>query len=162
MRRKDREIKDMAEILEIVMAQTVCTIAIQDEPCPCLVPMNYGAQMEDGRLILYFHGAKEGRKMELLKKGPQPASFSILGEHQVHVNKENPGKSSASFESVCGWGQAELVYGEERKRGLAVLMNHIGRPVGETFTAEELTGPSCDAAQVWKIVAAEITGKRHE
>lgn len=161
MRRKDREMKDMTEILAVVKAENVCTVAIQDEPCPYLVPMNYGAVMEDEKLVFYFHGAKAGRKAELLKQSPQ-ASFSILGDYKVHMNRENPGKSTTSFESVCGSGRAELVSGEERKKGLTVLMNHLAGPAGTVFTGDEFTGPSCDAAMVWKITVDQIAGKRHE
>ncbi len=60
MRRKDRELKDMADIVSIAKRETVCTVAFHDEPCPYLIPLNYGAEVEDGKLILYFHGAKEG------------------------------------------------------------------------------------------------------
>lgn len=161
MRRKDREMKDMAEILAVVTAENVCSVAIQDEPCPYLVPMNYGAEVEDGKLVLYFHGAKEGRKAELLKKMPQ-ASFMILGKHQVRVDEENPGRSTTSFESVCGFGRAEILAGDERKKGLVVLMNHLGRPSGASFSEADFSGPSCDAAMVWRIVAEEVAGKRHE
>mgnify|MGYP000039861671 CR=1 FL=1 len=59
MRRKDRELKDMADIVSIAKRETVCTVAFHDEPCPYLIPLNYGAEVEDGKLILYFHGAKE-------------------------------------------------------------------------------------------------------
>ena len=161
MRRKDREIKDMAEILAVVMAENVCSVAIEDQPCPYLVPMNYGAEVEDGRLVLYFHGAKGGRKAELLEKSPR-ASFVILGEHQVHINREVPGKSTTSFESICGSGRTEVLSGEERGRGLAILMNHLGRPSGASFSEVDFSGPSCEAAKVWRIVTDEVTGKRHE
>ena len=161
MRRKDREMKDMAEILAVVTAENVCSVAILDEPCPYLVPMNYGAEMEDGRLALYFHGAKAGRRAELLKGQPK-VSFTILGAHELRMDAENPGKSTTGFESVCGFGQAEVLFGEERKKGLAVLMNHLGRPSGASFSSEDFSGPSCDNALVWRIVTEEVTGKRHE
>ena len=54
MRRKDRELKDMADIVSIAKRETVCTVAFHDEPCPYLIPLNYGAEVEDGKLILYF------------------------------------------------------------------------------------------------------------
>ena len=43
MRRKDRELKDMADIVSIAKRETVCTVAFHDEPCPYLIPLNYGA-----------------------------------------------------------------------------------------------------------------------
>ena len=55
MRRSDREITDMDRIMEIVRRQGVCCVAFQNTPCPYLIPMNYGAALENGRLTLYFH-----------------------------------------------------------------------------------------------------------
>ena len=49
MRRKDRELKDMADIVSIAKRETVCTVAFHDEPCPYLIPLNYGAEVEDGK-----------------------------------------------------------------------------------------------------------------
>ena len=59
MRRSDRELKDMADIVAIAKRETVCTVAFHDESCPYLIPLNYGAEVEEGKLVLYFHGAKE-------------------------------------------------------------------------------------------------------
>ena len=64
MRRKDRELKDMADIVSIAKRETVCTVAFHDESCPYLIPLNYGAEVEEGKLVLYFHAAKEGWTME--------------------------------------------------------------------------------------------------
>lgn len=160
MRRSDRELKDRNEILEIVMGQNVCTAAFQDTPYPYLVPMNYGAAMEGEQLVLYFHGAKEGKKMELLNANPN-VSFSILGDHAAIVNQENPAKSTTRFESVCGSGRAELVQGKERAYGFMVLMNHLGKVEEIRFEESDFTGPAYGAAAVWKVTVETITGKRH-
>ena len=38
MRRSDRELKDMADIVAIAKRETVCTVAFHDESCPYLIP----------------------------------------------------------------------------------------------------------------------------
>ena len=45
MRRKDRELKDMADIVSIAKRENVCTVAFHDESCPYLIPLNYGAEV---------------------------------------------------------------------------------------------------------------------
>ncbi|MCI9135355.1 MAG: pyridoxamine 5'-phosphate oxidase family protein, partial [Lachnospiraceae bacterium] len=40
MRRKDREITDFQEILEIIRKCDVCRIALNDEEFPYMVPLN--------------------------------------------------------------------------------------------------------------------------
>ncbi len=161
MRRKDRELTDMAEIFEIVKRETVCTVAFCDEPFPYLVPLNYGARMEDGKLVLYFHGAAQGTKLELLKKNPH-VSFSIYGGNKMKLVKEHACKSSTSFESVCGSGNAKIIGEPEKKReGLAVIMNHIGAPEGISYDKAAFSEQETQAVAVWKITVDTVTGKRH-
>lgn len=161
MRRKDRELKDMAVIMEIVERETVCTVAFHDEPCPYLIPMNYGAAMEEGKLILYFHGAAEGTKLSRIRENPR-VSFCMYGENVLRLDGENACASTTSFESVCGFGLAEIVAPEERKKGLAVLMNHLGRKEGKTYSEASFPDAAVAPTVVWKITVDTITGKRHE
>ena len=78
MRRSDRELKDMADIVAIAKRETVCTVAFHDESCPYLIPLNYGAEVEEGKLVLYFHGAKGRRSIR---------SERILRFHIVFTGK---------------------------------------------------------------------------
>ena len=89
MRRKDRELKDMADIVSIAKRETVCTVAFHDEPCPYLIPLNYGAEVEDGKLILYFHGAKEGTKLDRIRENPN-VSYCIYGANVLTINLIQP------------------------------------------------------------------------
>ena len=68
MRRSDREIKDFDEIIKVINKCDVCRLAINDGDYPYIVPMNFGLNIEDGKVVLYFHCASEGKKLELLKK----------------------------------------------------------------------------------------------
>ena len=161
MRRKDREIRDMDQIMEILSREAVCSVAFHDEPCPYLIPMNYGAVMENGILTLYFHGASEGTKLELLKRNPQ-VSFSVVSGAEVRVDCEEACRSSCGFESVCGSGRAEIAGPEEKKKGLTALMNQIGRPYGKTFDEQAFPDAAVCGITVWKITVDRVTGKRHE
>lgn len=61
MRQKNREIKDINKIAEVIDACEVCRIAINDEEYPYIVPLNFGYEMKDN-IILYFHSALEGQE----------------------------------------------------------------------------------------------------
>lgn len=173
MRRSDREITDMDRIMEIVRRQSVCCVAFQDAPCPYLIPMNYGADLENGRLVLYFHGAAAGTKLDRLKADPH-VSFTIVGGSRVLLNLGEACKSTAGFDSVCGTGAAEIVPEEEKRKGLAVLMNHAaeceslaagnGAAGRETppFSETSFSDQAVDAVTVWRIKAAAVTGKHHD
>ena len=69
MRRKNRQVTDWKEIKEIVGRCKVARLGMNDDGKVYVVPMNYGCETEDGgRLTFYFHCAREGRKMDVLKK----------------------------------------------------------------------------------------------
>ena len=50
MRRKDREITNFNEMIEIIKKCDSCVLALNDEGFPYLVPMNFGMDIEDGQL----------------------------------------------------------------------------------------------------------------
>ena len=95
MRRSDRELKDMADIVAIAKRETVCTVAFHDESCPYLIPLNYGAEVEEGKLVLYFHGAKEGTKIDKIRENPQ-VSYCIYGKNSLK-------RASAETELHISW-----------------------------------------------------------
>lgn len=161
MRRKDREIRDMEEIMKVIKQESICCVAFHDEPCPYLIPLNYGARMEDGMPVLYFHGAKEGTKLDLIRKNPR-VSYTIYGDYDLRLYKDEPCRSSAGFVSVCGSGHAELVGEEELRKGLSILMNHMGGETCGDFREDSFPEAACASVQVWKIVTDTVTGKRHE
>lgn len=119
MRKADREIKDPGELEDVIRRAEVCRLAMVDDGEPYIVPLNFGYR--DGSL--YFHCAREGRKLDILRKNPK-VCFEL--ETDVHLVKgEKACQWSTSFESVIGWGTATFVLDEkEVKEGLEVLMSH--------------------------------------
>ena len=61
MRRKDREITDFNEMLEIMKKCDVCRIALNDEEFPYIVPLNFGLDIQEDKVLLYFHSAMKGK-----------------------------------------------------------------------------------------------------
>ena len=91
MRRSDREIKDRAELLDVISRCDVCRLALNDEEgYPYILPLNFGEKDVDGQLTLYFHGAMEGKKYELMEKDPR-ASFEMDCSHELFMNDEKMG-----------------------------------------------------------------------
>ena len=45
-----------------------CRVAMFDETFPYIIPLNFGTDLEDNQLYLYFHGAKIGKKIDLMKQ----------------------------------------------------------------------------------------------
>ena len=62
MRRNDREVTDINEIMEIIADCDVCRLALNDDEYPYIIPLNFGAELVDGKVTLYFHSALKGKK----------------------------------------------------------------------------------------------------
>lgn len=113
MRRKEKEITNQEEIFQIAQQSRVCRVAFNDDKYPYIVPLCYGLDHKDGKISLYFHVAKHGKKLDVLKKNPYVA-FEI--EKDVSIFR---GKSvcdySMFFESVCGVGTMRIIEDDDEK-----------------------------------------------
>ena len=68
MRRNDREITDLNEILSIINSCKVIHLAMIDAGEPYLLPLNFGYACENGAFSFFCHSAREGRKLDILRK----------------------------------------------------------------------------------------------
>jgi len=122
MRRKEREITDIAEIGSIISRCDVCRIALSDNNIPYIVTMNFG--YAGGSLNkLYFHCAREGKKLEIIRKN-NVVCFQFDTDHKLEKG-ENACDFGMGYRSVVGWGRIEIITEEEEKmRGLDCIMSH--------------------------------------
>lgn len=153
MRRKDREIKDLEEILEIVRKCDVCRLAFFNERFPYIIPMNFGTARKDGQLRLYFHGATAGTKLELIKQNPN-AGFEMDCSHNLILG-ETACNSTMEYESVCGNGVMRILPAQEKAEALTILMKQYESGKRYEFSDNELM-----AVEVFELTVNEITGKR--
>ncbi|MDD6255815.1 MAG: pyridoxamine 5'-phosphate oxidase family protein [Eubacteriales bacterium] len=154
MRRKDREINDLNEIVEkIIDKSDVIRIGLADGDYPYIVPLNYGYSFNNGELEFYVHGAKAGRKMDLIRKNPV-CSFEIDTAHKPVFIKDKK-YATMNFESAMGRGKIEIIDNEQEKiRMLDSLTERYEPPEGFVYNPK-----SVPVTEVMKIVVTEITGK---
>ena len=100
MRRTDREVKDKNEIVAIIDKCDSLSLSLMDGEYPYVIPMNFGYTYENDHLTLYFHGAKEGKKLSLIEKNPN-AAFTMSCNHELIMGKV-PCATTFKYESVCG------------------------------------------------------------
>lgn len=125
MRKKDREITDRQEMLDIMGRCDVCRLALNgSDGYPYLLPLSFGMEEENGTLYLYFHGAAEGTKYDLIARDCR-ASFEMDGAHRI-VTGPDACSWSMEYESVIGCGRLERLTPEEAPRALPALMAHYG------------------------------------
>lgn len=155
MRRKESEITNIDEKLAIINANKVCRIGLADDGMPYVVPLNYGWSFKDNELTLFFHGAKAGKKLDIIKKNNN-ACFEIDCDGAL-VEGKTACRYGYAFQSVIGFGKITVLDGaEEKKYALTELMCHqTGRRIDFDFEDNELNGVA-----VYKLTSGEFTGKR--
>ena len=134
MRRKDRQITDETAIRAILDKAQVLHLAMIDGDRPYVVPLHYGYSLIDGRLTLYLHSAKEGRKLDVLQKNGRVA-FGLETDVASISGGEVPCKYGAAYASVMGEGKAVFLTDPAKKAaGLQILMKI---QTGREFTITE-------------------------
>ena len=133
MRRMDRAVTLPQEIAAILQRCKVCRLAMVDAAGPYIVPMNFGYTLENGRLTLYFHSAREGRKIDALTAAPQVA-FEMDGAHEL-VGEEAPCSYGFRYESITGTGRAVFCQNADEK--IAALQAIMVHQTGRSFSFSE-------------------------
>lgn len=151
MRRKDREITDPQALQDILRRCDSCVIALNDDGSPYLFPVNFGFEDRDGQWILYFHGAGESKKHNLIRKDPR-ASFTMHCDHELFTDPIR-GMCTMRYRSVCGRGRIESVGDREKERALAAIMRQYDLP---DFKYDPDSVP---LTTVFRLVVEEMTGK---
>jgi nitroimidazol reductase NimA-like FMN-containing flavoprotein (pyridoxamine 5'-phosphate oxidase superfamily) len=154
MRRKDREIVNIEEKIEIINKCKVCRIGLSENNNPYIIPLNYGYSFENNILTLFFHSAKEGKKIDIIKNNK--ACFEIDCDTKL-IEGERACNYGYIFKSIIGFGEIIILENkEEKNKGLNKIMKHqTGREINYDFTDEELKN-----VLVYKMEVKEFTGKQ--
>jgi nitroimidazol reductase NimA-like FMN-containing flavoprotein (pyridoxamine 5'-phosphate oxidase superfamily) len=149
MRRNEREVRDEKQIRDIFEQGLICRLGLFDGHFPYIVPMSYGYR--NGRI--YFHCAREGRKVDILKSNDR-VCVEVDIDTRV-VRGETPCRWTAKYRSVIGFGRARIIDDEkEKKDGLDVIMAHYGGSGGE------YDEKSLRLTSVIEVVLENVTGKQ--
>ena len=153
MRRKDREVTDEAAICAILDKAQVLHLAMIDGARPYVVPLHYGYALENGRLTLYLHSAKEGRKLDILCRNDKVAF--VMETDVVPVSGGDlPCKYGAAYASVMGEGRATVLTDPaEKAAGMTVLMK---TQTGRDFP---ITEAMAESVAVIRVDAETYTAK---
>ncbi len=155
MRRKEREVTDAKKIVQIISSCECIRLGFNDDGQVYIVPLNYGYSVKDGTYVFYFHGAKEGRKIELIHKNPY-VGFEM--DTNVKINEADVAcKHSTHFKSIIGNGYVSIVEDfEEKKTGLLLIMKQNTGKEEWYFPETEL-----NSVCVFKMVVQRLSCKEH-
>lgn len=156
MRRKDREVTDPQKIRQMIERCHCCRLGLCDQGKAYIVPLSFGYEERDGRYFFYFHGAKEGRKLDLMRENPY-VGFELDTGYEL-TKGDSACQYGARFQSAIGEGKVTfLEKPEEKKEALQLLMKHY------TGCAEwEMPDKALEAVCVFQMEALEMTCKEHE
>ena len=148
MRKSDREITNSNVIDDIIRRCRVCRLGLSDDGQPYVVPMNFGY---DGH-ALYFHGALEGRKIDIIRKNSRVCfEFDILVDM---IKAEAACDWGTRYQSVIGFGTAEIISELEAKtEALGIIMAQYS---GRRYTFPE---PIVNETALIKVNIEKMTGK---
>jgi len=149
MRRNDKEIAEKPTIEAIIRKSLVCRLALSEETRPYVVPLCFGYQDN----TLYFHGAPEGRKMDMIREN-STVCFEFDTGTEI-VKGEEACNWGMRYQSVIGFGKAILVDDiEEKRKALGIIMSQYSG-TSSSFPEDVLAHTA-----VIKVEIESMTGKQ--
>ena len=160
MRLKKREVTDKKVLGEILEECDVVRIGAVDEEGMFIVPVNFGYDFDTGeettRLVLYFHGAAEGRKAEAFALNPDVA-VEMDCCHELITGNYTCSYSYA-YRSIMGNGTIRMLTKDDEKiHGLTRIMEHMAPGTDSRFLPEML-----ERTAVYQIDLDHFTGKERK
>ncbi|MGX7205832.1 pyridoxamine 5'-phosphate oxidase family protein [Enterococcus pingfangensis] len=157
MRRKKRQVTDLTAIKDFVEVSQIVRIAMNGEEYPYVVPVNFGYEWNEDKLILFVHGASEGEKINRIKNDPK-VSVEMDGNHQLIQGSMDAATYSYAYQSLIGFGQAEILADlADKRHALHRLMAHAAK--GQPF--DEIPEKMLNRTGVIKITLNSYTMKEN-
>ena len=155
MRRNDKEITAISDKLNIIRKCKVCRIGFSENNKPYIIPLNYGYDYENNTLTLFFHSAKEGRKIDIIKNN-NSACFEVDCDNQL-IEGEKACDYSYAYKSIIGFGKIIIIEdANEKIEALNKIMKHqTEMNINYNFSDEKLR-----KVIIYKLVVEEFTGKQ--
>ncbi len=155
MRRKDREVTDKVKIEELIEKCHCIRLGFYDKGEVYIVPLNYGYKFLDDTYTFYFHGAKEGRKAELIKTSPQ-VGFELDAGFELHPGDE-PAECSCAYQSIIGTGVTEMIDSvKDKTEALDLIMYHYSKRRPGQYPIEILK-----RTLIFKMTVDKLSCKEH-
>ncbi len=155
MRRGDREITDSAEIDRVILSCGCCRLGFSQPGGAYVVPLSFGYSHVHGERVFHFHGAPEGRKIDLMKADPL-AGFELDIGYEIVPAEEACGYT-ARYISVIGTGILRILKDRaEKARSLTRVMEHASGRADWMFLEQAL-----DSTAVFTLTVSEISCKAH-
>ncbi len=145
MRQKRREVTDPAIICAMLDRMEILYLGMNDGPAPYVVPLNFGYAF-DGDLVFYFHCAKEGHKLDCLKRDP---NVCVTAASFVSYVKASVKGHLHDYRSVIARGIARQIDPESEPEAFRAAMEQI--LVHNHRDAADADTPVMRHLQIWRV-----------
>lgn len=148
MRRKDKQINDIAVIDGILSSAVVCRLGLCENNRPYVVPLCFGYKDN----ALYFHCASKGKKLDILRKNNN-VCFEIDIDHEI-IKADQACEWGMKYKSIIGFGKAVFIEDAELKhKALDIIMRQFSE---KPF---EYPDNAIENIVVMKVEIESMTGK---
>lgn len=150
MRRHEKEVKDFNEIEKILKRADICRLGLCVDNKPYIVPMSFGYKNK----CLYFHSAKEGEKIEIMKINPN-ICFEI--DVDTKLTKNNKACNwGMKFISIIGFGTVRFINEKsEKKEALDIIMSQYSDETEFEYSNEQI-----EAVNVFEVKITDLSCKK--
>lgn len=150
MRRSERGIKEIGKLEAIIQRAQICRVGLSQKDNPYIVPVHFGYQDN----CLYFHCAREGKKIDILRDNPR-VCFEMDIDHEIIKAEASPCRWGAKYRSIIGFGTALVIEDPlEKSAAMNIIIGHYGGSPYD-FSAAEL-----EQVKIIKIKIDSMSGKQ--
>lgn len=154
MRRKDRAIKDINEIEDIISKCQVVRVSMCKDNIPYVVPLNYGYEFKGDQLILYCHCANKGKKLDILDENPNV--FIEIDNEKDIIKGDTPCEFDFEYFSIMSQGKVEFIHNiYDKVHGLNKIVQHYTSKYNNEFKNEAL-----NKVFLFKITCSNLSAKK--
>jgi nitroimidazol reductase NimA-like FMN-containing flavoprotein (pyridoxamine 5'-phosphate oxidase superfamily) len=152
IRRKEKEITDMSEMIQILETSQYITIAMCKDNEPYLVTLSHGYDRD--RHCIYFHCAKEGKKIDILQSNNVVWGQALLDRGYVqgacdHLYTTTQFKGTVTF----------IEDKEEKEHALGIMIRALDDNPEKLMT-EQITDKSVARIRIGRIDIEYMSGKK--
>lgn len=154
MRRIDRQIVSLDGIQSVLSRCTAAVLSLCDGDTPYAIPLNFGFSRSGDTFTFYFHSAKEGKKLDIIRQNPTACLNVFRIDHLIL--SDTACSNSCAYESVIATGQVTLLDDpNDKASALQCILKHATKKDMD-IPAEQL-----DHVCVYQLDAKTISGKHH-
>lgn len=158
--RKVFEVTDKYMIDEVLSNSEYGTLSLCNDNKPYILPLNFVMANDE----IYFHGAKKGKKIDLIKENSN-ASFNVVETYSLLPSyfSTDDGKACPAthlYKSIVVEGNIEFVENyDEKANALESLMKKLQKEGKYIPLNDEIYRKAINATCVYKLVSSNISAK---